>query len=159
MYTVFIALHAATASAALLATLGGRRRRWFAAYRWSLVAMLVFLVLAVAVDWTGRDAGRKAVAAGLIGLGGVMVWKAERARRVRCSPGPGFVDHTGFTIVGLVDAFVVVAMFNLGLAGWAVAAIGVAIAAAGHLVIVNVRARASRRASAPVPPTRSMLAS
>ena len=156
---MFIALHAATASVALLAALGGRRRRWFATYYWSLVAMLTFLVLAVAVDWAVRDAGRQAVAASLIGLGAVMVWKAERARRARCSPGPDFVDDTGFTIVGLVDAFVVVLVFNLGVAGWVVAAIGAAIAAAGHLVIVTVRARSSRRAGATGPPPRSMLAS
>lgn len=135
MYEVLIAAHAVAATAALLAACGGRRPAWFAAYYGGLVAMLVLLVAAIAADLAGRDIAQHLISGSLIVLGGVMVWHAERARRVRRTDTGRFVHHVGFTVVGLVDAFVVVTVFNAGVAGWLAALIGLAIALAGHVAI------------------------
>ena len=121
------------------------RARWFAVYYWSLILMLAFLVLAVAVDWHGRQPGTHAIVGTLIALGGFMVWRAEQARRVRGSSSPRFIEHLGFTLVGLIDAFVVVTVFNLDAPPWLVIAVGVTIALAGHTAIGAVAA--SRRAA------------
>lgn len=140
MYTLLITLHTVTASVALLAGFFTRRGRgWFATYYWSLVGMLVFLVLAVAADWHGRDLATHVVVGALIALGALMVAKAEQARRTRTTSRRRYVDHVGFTIVGLVDAFVVVTVITVGVPGWLTSAIGAGIAVAGHVVIARVR--------------------
>lgn len=135
MYAVLITAHAVAASTALAATMGGRRPRWFAVYESSMVAMLMLLVGAIAVDLDGRDSARHIVAVALVALGAVMVGHAELARRVRTEPSTRFVDHVGFTVVGLVDAFVIVALVNAGAPGAVAATVGAVIAVAGHLAI------------------------
>lgn len=145
MYTLFITLHAITASVALVAAVVGRRRApWFATYYGALVAMLVFLVLAVGSDWRGRSVVQHVVVGALVALGGVMIAKAEQARRARHDPDSDFTGLVGFGVVGLVDAFAVVALVNAGLPGWLVGVAGGAIAAAGHGVIHQLR-RGRRR--------------
>jgi len=52
---------------------------------------------------------------------------------------PAFVGHVGLTLVGLVDAFVVVTILNAGVPGWVTAIVGVAIAVAGHRLIGRAR--------------------
>lgn len=146
MYTVLITAHAVAASVALMATIGGRRLGWFALYESSMVVMLFMLVTAIAVDLDDRDATRHAVAGALVALGAVMVGHAEMARRVRTERSTRFVDHVGFTVIGLVDAFVVVALVDAGAAPAVAVAVGVAIAVAGHLAIGTVRLRSTRSA-------------
>lgn len=141
MYSVLIAAHATAATVALAATAGGRRARWFAVYDASLIAMLVLLVAAIAVDLPGRDLAQHLVSGGLVLLGGIMLRHAELARRVRRTDAIRFVEHVGFTVVGLIDALVVVALFNAGTPGWAAAIVGVVIAVAGHVAIAAVRRR------------------
>lgn len=142
MYTLFIALHAVTASVALVAAVMARRRaRWLATYEGALVAMLMFLVLAVAWDLRGRSVVQHVVVVALVALGGVMIAKAEQARRARHDPGSDVTGLVGFGVIGLVDAFVIVALVNAGLPGWLVGVAGGAIAAGGHAVIHRLRQR------------------
>lgn len=147
VHTVFIAIHA---SAGVIAFAAGcvalARGRLFGTYLWSLVAMAVFLVLAVVSEWSLLGSTTRAVFAAFVVLAGFMVWRALRARRLRPAPsaeGPSvaYFEHVGFTLVALFDAFVVVSVLNAGAPGWLVAAVGVAIAIAGHFVLVAVRSR------------------
>lgn len=145
-YSTFIFVHAVTGGIALLAgcvALG--RRRMFGTYLWSLVAMEVFLVLAIAAEWMVLDAAARGLFAALAVLGVFMLWRADRAWRVRPRGGAGpsarYVEHVGFTLVALFDAFVVVAVLDLGAPGWLVAALGVLIGVAGHFVLRTARAR------------------
>ena len=73
------------------------RRRSIAVFWWSLVAMVVFLALAVGVEWSSLDAVSRGLFTGLLGLGGWMVWRASAARRMlRHGPEPvtSMVDAT-----------------------------------------------------------------
>ena len=139
MYRVLITAHGLTATVALIAAVGARRARWFHVYQVSLTAMLVLLVAAVTVDLPGRELGQHLVAGGLVVLGAVMVGHAELARRSRRVDRQRFIDHVGFTVVGLVDAFVIVTLFNTGVPGTVAAIVGVGIAISGHLALVHAR--------------------
>ena len=82
-------------------------------YRAAMAVMLAALVPAVLVDWSTTEPRRGLVFAGLIGLAGVMVVRAELA--VRRAPartgGPtaAYLEHIGFTLISLADGFAVVA--------------------------------------------------
>lgn len=145
-HAVFILLHATFASVALVAAaFSSRGTRWFVTYYVSMALMLLFLVMAIAVDWAGRTLTEQAVNVALTALGAFMMLKAEWARRIRWRSMRSFIGHVGFTVVGLVDAFVVVTMLNLGAPGWLVGIVGLAIALIGHLII----GVAQRRAASP----------
>lgn len=122
------------------------RRRWFAIFWWSLVAMVVFLAAAVGVEWPSLDAASRALFTGLLGLGGWMLWRASAARRMlRHAPradeeeGRRYVGHLAFDLVALFDAFVVITVLNGGAPGWASALAGIAVAGAGHVVVNGMR--------------------
>ncbi len=148
-HTVFIAVHAA---AGLIAFGAGcvaiRRGGLFWTYLWSLVAMELFLVLAIAAEWTLIDAFTRLLFGALAALGLIMVWQADQARRNRPSGSPEqwarYVAGVGFTLVALVDAFVVVTVLNAGAPGWSVAVVGVAIGVVGHLKLRAVRGPVGR---------------
>jgi len=143
----FIALHAATAGMALISGLFVRRRpRWFATYYWSLVAMVVFLVAGIAADIGARQPGVLVIDAALVALAGFMVWRAEQFRRLADHRSQRSAEHVGFTVVALVDAFVVVTLVGLGLPGWLVAVVGAGIAIIGHLGIATVQPHDPQRA-------------
>ncbi|HEY9372091.1 hypothetical protein [Streptomyces sp.] len=81
---LFIALHTATAVAALLAGAATLRRvALFDVYLWSLVGMEVFLVPALVVDWGDLDAVVRVLFVALAVLGAVMVGLAVQARSLR----------------------------------------------------------------------------
>jgi len=141
-----IALHTISGLAALVAgCVALRRGDLFRTYEWSLAGTILFVALAVGVDWAELDTPARALFAALGALGAFMVWRAEQARRLRPvgSDGPSarYVDHVGFTLVALFDAFVVIAVLDLGGPGWLVAAVGVIVAIVGHFVLVAVRDR------------------
>lgn len=150
-HTAFIALHAALGVVAFGAGVAAlTRRRPFGFYLWSLAGMAIALVLAVAAEWEVLDAASRILFAALITLAAYMVWRGFRARATRPTPAEppsaGYLDHVGFTLVGLADAFIVVSVFRLGVPGPAVAVIGVGIAIAGHLFL----RRLSGKLAAPV---------
>lgn len=151
-HTVFIVLHALSGAVAFgCGCLALRRTAWFAAYFWSLLAMVAFVGAAVAVSWTEFDLVTRLLFSGLGLLAAVMIWRAVLARQlVRAGgrhPTSGFVDHVGFTVISLLDAFVVVAVLDLAAPVWAVVAAGVVGGIAGHVAIGRVR-RALLSASA-----------
>ena len=130
------------------------RRRSIAVFWWSLVAMVVFLALAVGVEWSSLDAVSRGLFTGLLGLGGWMVWRASAARRMlRHGPRAGdehgrrYVGHVAFDLVALFDAFVVVTVLNSGAPGWTTALAGIAVGGAGHVVVGDVRRRFALRSA------------
>lgn len=137
-HTIFIAAHAATGGLALLAgCVTIVRRALFGTYFWALIAMEMFLLLAIAAEWTTLDQVTRILFGAFALLGLVMVWRANQARR---GPyGSDYVEHVGFTLVALFDAFVVILVLNLGAPVWLVVGSGVGIAVAGHFVLVAVR--------------------
>jgi len=148
-HTILITLHAVAGVVALVSGLVAvRRGRLFDVYLWSLAGMAVFLLFAVAVTWAEIDAGTRALFGAFLVLAGVMVWRAVRARRIRPTgsdaPSPRYLDHVGFTLVALFDAFVVIAVLDFGWPIWLVAGTGVAIAIAGHFAIRWAKREAQR---------------
>ena len=145
-HTIFIALHAATGLISLVAgCVALRRGALFSTYLWSMVGMTLFLVLAVAAEWSTLQTPARLLFSAFAVLAGVMVWRAAAAGRMLPigadgPPGP-YVDHIGFTLVALFDAFAVIAVLNAGAPGWLVVASGVGIAIAGHFVLRAVRRR------------------
>ena len=154
-HTIFINVHAVTGTLALLAgSVALRRGALFGTYLWSLVAMEVFLVLAIAVEWAKLPAATRVLFAAFAFLGVVMLWRAARARPIRPSrtvpPSARYIGHVGFTLVALFDAFVVILVLNAGAPGWLVAAAGVLIAVAGHFVLREAKARLAPTTAVPV---------
>ena len=118
-HDALIAVHAAAGALALVAgVLTLPRGRFFATYLGSMTVMELSLVLAVAAGWSADPPAARTAFVGLIVLGAVMCARAGLARRERgtATSGPSrrCVQHVGFTLVGLVDAFVVVAVLRAG---------------------------------------------
>lgn len=134
-HAVLIALHAAAGLLALGAGMFALRDgRFFTVYLSSLAATTVFLAAAVAVNWPDTAPAARGLFTAFVVLALVMVGRAELARRG--APGTrAYVEHVGFTLVGLFDAFVVIAVLNAGAPIWLVVAAGVLIAVAGHFVL------------------------
>lgn len=141
--------HAVAATVALLA--GVRTLpagRGYPVYRGALVVAVLALVPALATGWAGTDPGLRAVFLGLLGLGAVVVARGVRAGAVlpgADGPVAAWRHRVGFTLVALVDGFLVVTALRLGAPGWALLAVGAGVAAAGHLAVVTGARRAGRR--------------
>lgn len=147
MHALLIALHAGTGVIAMLA--GGialYRGRFFDVYLASLVATTLFLALAVAEEWTALDTGARVLFTAFTLLAVVMVVRAVLARRLLPVRSPAYLEHVGFTLVALLDAFVVIAVLNAGAPIWLVVASGVLIAVGGHFAL-----QATKRALAGEP--------
>jgi hypothetical protein len=137
-HSVLITLHAVAGTIAFVAgCVALRRGTLFATYLWSLVAAIGFVALAVVEEWGRIDWAARLPFLALLGLGAVMLVRAELARRIQQRPSPAYVGHVGFTLVALFDAFAVVTILNAGAAVWIVVAAGVAIALVGHLLVVR----------------------
>jgi len=131
-HTILIVLHAITGTVALLfGCVAHRRRVLFGTYLWSLVATVVLLAAAVAEEWGRIDTAARALFAAFVSLGLVMVLLAVGARRLPAGSA-GYIDRVGFTLVALLDAFVVIMVLNLGAPVVLVVAAGVIVAVAGH---------------------------
>jgi hypothetical protein len=79
-----------------------------------------------------------------------MLWRGTRARRIAAtSPQRSAreLDHLGFTLVALFDAFVVIGALDLGAPGWLLGVVAIAVAAIGHAWITRLKSRL-------VPPSR-----
>lgn len=149
-HTVFISVHAAAGLVAFVAgCVAIRRGQLFRTYLWSLAAMELFLVLAIAAEWTVIGGHVRLLFSALAALGLVMVGQGVLARRSRPSRSAGrsadYVARVGFTLVALLDAFVVVALLNAQAPTWTAVAAGFAIGAGGHFVL----RRAGAQAGAP----------
>ena len=104
----------------------------------ALIVLLVCLVGAIAADWSTLEPGARIGFGALGALAAFMVMRAERARRDSTS---GQIDvfrfsrDIGFTLVGLIDGFVVVFALQLGVPTVGLVIVGAGIAVAGHLLI------------------------
>ncbi len=146
MWHVMITLHAVAGVAAfgvgvvVLRPDQVRRHPWLLRLLvWLLVALVVFMVGAMAAHWTELDSATQVVFSGLVGLGCYMLWRGMRAR---AATGPaaaglrlGTVDDIGFLLISLVDGFVIVAALDLGAPPWAVAGLAVAAVVIGHRAV------------------------
>jgi hypothetical protein len=152
---LFIALHAAAGVVAFGAACDAVvRRRWFAVFFWSLVAMVVFLGFAVASEWSSLDSATRILFIGFVGLGAFMVsraWLAERildgAPVADVERGRTYVGHLAFNLVALFDAFVVITVLDGGAPGWVSALVGVAVALCGHFVATDLKRRFGARSA------------
>ncbi len=147
-HTSLVAVHAASATLALaLGLVAISRGRLFPGYLASLAAMELSLLGAVVVGWQRSPPVANLVFTGLLVLGAVMWWRGGLAWRLLRSgerPSPACVSHVGFTLVSLVDAFVVVSVLRAGAPIPIVVAAGVAIGVGGHVVLTAVPARLTR---------------
>lgn len=139
-HAAFIAAHAITGVIALLTGLVVLRNgRWFDVYLGSMAGMTVFLGLAIGAEWAAIGAGERVLFAAFTVLAVVMIWRAVLARPDRpadsAAPPASYVDHVGFTVVALFDAFCVIAVLNAGAPIWLVVGTGVMIAIAGHFAL------------------------
>lgn len=144
--TVFITLHAAAGVIAFVAgCLALRWRGYLSAYFWSLIAMVGFLAVVVAVDWAGLNTASRALFAALLGLAGYMIWRAFQAHRMRSAPGSDqrahAFDHIGFTLIGLFDGFVIILVLDLGAPVWLAVVVAVAGVVAGRATLGRVKSQ------------------
>jgi hypothetical protein len=129
VHPVLIVAHAACAIAAfvlgLVAALhpAAQPSGTFRAYLATLSLAVVFLVLVVALDWSGLDAVKRGTFAALLVLAGYTAWRGWHATRTVGTP--AFIDDVGFTLISLFAGFVIVSAFDLGLPLWLLPAIGV----------------------------------
>lgn len=137
MHTALIATHAVSATSALLlgiwALLAPRSRYRSVRAVLTLVAaclMTVALVLAVVVDAPRLAVAQRLVFAALAVLALVLVARSAAAVREVRAARPGWaaraVGHSGFVVVSLIDAFVVVTAVDLHLPVVVIALLAVA---------------------------------
>jgi hypothetical protein len=132
-------------------------RSWrFQTYLASLVAMVAFMIVAVAWDWVDLDASATVIYLGLVGLGLFMVMRAVgaavRLRHRDRNWRSRYIDGIGFTLISLFEGFVIVAAIDLGAPLWLV----LLVAAAGVAVGIWAKNAAKHRIVGPTadaPPT------
>jgi hypothetical protein len=139
-HTAFVVGHAAAGLVALITGLVAlRRARLFDLYLWSLVGTTVFLLLALGVTWGSMALPEHVLFSAFAILAGYLIWRATRARLVRPvgpnGPSATYVEHMGFNLITLFDAFVVIAVLDLGAPIWLVVGTGVLVGVAGHFAL------------------------
>jgi hypothetical protein len=112
----------------------------------SLIAAVVFVILVIGVDWRSLAVTPRAVYSGLVLLGLYMVWRALAAGKCwrRESQGwrAAYINHVGFVLISLFDAFVIVLLIVLTVPAWAVTAVAILAVGAGSWVVRRVQAEA-----------------
>jgi amino acid transporter len=137
LHNILIILHAAAGVASfvagclvLLPPTERSSKGWlFLIYFASLMALVGFLLAAIAVDWSDLDFIQRLVFSGLALLGLYMAWRAIQAKQVLRRRQEGwkqkYVDHVGFTLISLFDGFVIVSAIDLKAPGWLVGGLAV----------------------------------
>ena len=151
LHTIAIILHAAIATSALIIgiililqkdTL--RQLQLSVAFLVLLILMEVFLVTAFLSHVTSLPLVTQIIFAGLAVLGLYMVWRAVQAwsilREQRGDP-QAVIDHVGFNLISLFDGFAIITSLDLGVPGWLVGVIAVAVVAIG-IYAINTRKKA-----------------
>jgi hypothetical protein len=92
LHDILIALHSVGGfvAGALSLRVSTAQSRRFHVYMVSLAAMWLFLLGAVATDWSGISARTQWLYAGLLGLGLYMLWRGGRARTRLRTQGDGW---------------------------------------------------------------------
>ncbi len=97
----------------------------FRVYFRSLVALVVFLVAAIASHWTDLATPARVIYTVLTGLGLYMVWRGRQAQTAAVQDGR-YIEHIGFTLIALFDGFVIVSAIDLHAPTWLVVSIAIA---------------------------------
>lgn len=149
MHDLLIVVHAVAGTTAfvlgvavLAALRNGDCPPLFRSYYVSVSVMAATLTAAVGIDWNNLATGTQLVFASLCGLALYVVSRAERARRrmplASAGDRHGLVDDVGFTLVALLDGFVIVTAVNLSAPPWAVGVLALLVILAGHRAISSV---------------------
>jgi hypothetical protein len=110
------------------------RRTLFGLYFGALMAMELFLILAITARWNEIGTTSRFLFTAFAVLGLFMIFRADQARRTT-TRSRGYVEHVGFTLVALFDAFTVIMVLNTGAPVWLVVAAGIGVGIAGHFVL------------------------
>lgn len=135
LHIAFIVLHTVAAvvcfAAAVLSLRLTAPESWrFRIYLSTLIALVAFMIAAIAVDWPELDTTTRLVYTGLSGLGLVMIVRGLRARSGLTRRAPSwrgrYLDDLGFTLISLFEGFVIVSAIDLHAPPWLVGMIAVA---------------------------------
>ncbi|RDH75153.1 hypothetical protein DVS77_27630 [Mycolicibacterium moriokaense] len=156
LHAVLIGIHAALGAVAFVAGFVAiRRGTLFDVHLWTLVGTIVFLAAAMVVRWPAWSTGERIVFSVLLGLGCYMLLRGAQAARARPGRAQGistrYVEHMGFNLVALFDAFVVVLVLDLGGPVWLMVTVGVAVAVTGHLTVCVAKLRLTSGRGRPSP--------
>jgi hypothetical protein len=140
LHTIFIAAHAVLGGAAFVAGLAALRRfAVFPVFWWSLVGTMASLVGAMVVAWSGWSTAERVIFSALLALGIYMLYRGAQAARTLPVRADGitdrYLDHMGFNLIALFDAFAVVLVLDLGGPAWLMVTVGVLIAVIGHFLL------------------------
>jgi hypothetical protein len=158
LHTLLIVGHAAAGfvglvvGCAVLLPPRSHRSRRFLTYLVSVIALVVFLVAVVVVDWGGLGDGQRVTFSLLTALGLYTAARALRAHRLLERRPAGwraaYIDHVGFTVISLFDGFVLVGAIDLGAPLPVVVGVGAAGVIVGVLAVNRVKAAVVREAAA-----------
>jgi hypothetical protein len=128
LHDLFIALHAASGALSFLAgsvlifSARNLANPLFGAYWWFLAGLIVFLTGAMVAYWRQYAAAERIIFSGLFVLGLYMLYRARSASRLLQDQPAGwkrsYVAHVGFTLISLLEGFIIVAASNTGGAAW-----------------------------------------
>ena len=146
MHGILILLHAVTATLAFLAgcllIISPKyfsSRSLFYLYLWSLVAMALLLTGAIVVSWGEYSDVEQIVFPGLLGLALFMLFRAWGAGVVFAAQQNdwtlGYEEHIGYTLISLLEGFIIVGGLDLGFPGWLVAIVAIMGLFAGRWLI------------------------
>jgi hypothetical protein len=152
MHSILIGLHAAFGGVAFVAgVVAISRARLLVVFVWSLVGTIAFMMAALVEEWGGLHDSERIVFSALALLAVYMLIRAGQAwrerLRLKSEKSWAYLDHIGFNLIALFDAFVVVLVLDLGGAVWLMVTIGVLVAAAGHFLLRAVQSRAAAHIS------------
>lgn len=133
--TFLIAAHAVSGIAALVCGVLALRPptpkesptfRWYLGTLW---AMVLFLIVVLATDWTDLDVTNRIIYGALSLFALYIGWRGWRAYQDLHHPRQGwsaaYIDNVGFTLIALFDGFVIIAALDLRAPVWLVILIGV----------------------------------
>ncbi|WP_167133268.1 hypothetical protein [Paramicrobacterium chengjingii] len=155
-HLVFVSLHAALATVALVAgVLGLRHPRLLPVHLWSIIGMSLALPFSVVAGWAGFTAVTRPIFVALVVLSCFMVIQAFRANRASRSDAHWriVVNCLGFNIIGLTTGFLAVAVLRMGAGPAVVILVAVGVPVVGHFCVRWLRnrvvPRTKRAATAP----------
>jgi uncharacterized membrane protein len=97
----------------------------FSLYAWFLIGLVVFLAGAMLVYWTQYSRIERILFPGLFGLGLYMLYRAHSAHHLLANRQGNWkqaaIEHNGFTLILLLEGFIIVMVLNSGGPGWLVA--------------------------------------
>lgn len=156
MYIVLIVAHTVAGVVAFAAGCSVIRPRAdvrgvrFRTYFGSLVALVIFLVAAIASHWADLETAPRLIYTVLTGLGLYMVWRGWQARTAPIQDGR-YVEHVGFTLIALFDGFVIVSAIDLHAPIWLVVVIAVAGVLVGRRGVARIQTSTGVRAAGAIP--------